>query len=83
MKKLALIAAVLLYGCGGNPLPTYGELKQYPLDCKKKNDQIQDLKDIQRLKYFGPDPEKFSDEDRAYYALLKEHIWWFSYNCEQ
>jgi len=83
VKKLILITAIFLYGCSAEPLPTYSELKQFPLDCKKKNEQISDLKEIQHLKYFGPDPEKFSDDDRAYYTLLKEYIWWFSYNCEQ
>lgn len=83
MKKLIILLTVVLAGCGGQPLPTYEQLKNYPLDCKKKVEQIFDLKDIMRLKYFGPDPEQFSKADKAYYDLLKEHIWWFSYNCEQ
>lgn len=83
MKILIILLTLVLVGCGGQPLPTYDQLKTYPLNCKKKSDQISDLKDIMRLKYFGPDPEQFNKADKDYYDLLKEHIWWFSYNCEQ
>lgn len=83
MRTLLVLATVVLVGCGGQPLPTYNQLANYPLDCKKKTEQIRDLKEIMRLKYFGPDPEFFNKTDKAYYDLLKEHIWWFSYNCEQ
>ncbi len=83
MKKLIISLAIVLVGCGGQPLPTYSQLEQYPLDCKKKHQQISELQEIQRLKFFGPDPDAFDREDKAYFALLKEHIWWFSYNCEK
>lgn len=83
MKRFIPILVLALVGCSGQPLPTYEELQRYPLNCKKKHDQIMDLQDIMRLKFFNPDPEKLNKEDKAYHALLKEHIWWFSYNCEQ
>lgn len=83
MKRLIPLLVLLLSGCGGQPLPSYEELKRFPLDCKKKGDQVSDLKDIMRLKYFDPNIENLNKQDRAYYALLKEHIWWFEYNCNQ
>ncbi len=83
MKRFIPLLVLALVGCSGQPLPTYDELSNYPLDCKKKHQQLSDLRDIMRLKFFDPNPEKLNNEDRAYHTLLKEHIWWFSYNCEQ
>lgn len=83
MKKLAIILVLALIGCSGRPLPTYDQLKSYPLDCKHQQAQLSELKEIMRLKYFDPNPDNLNESDRAYRALLKEHIWWFAYNCEQ
>lgn len=83
MKTLLVLLTAALVGCSGQPLPTYQQLQNYPLDCKKKYDQITELEEIQRLKYFDPIPEKRTEQEQAYYALLREHIWWFAYNCNQ
>ena len=83
MKLLIPLVVLALVGCTGEPLPTYEQLKHYPLDCKKRSDQVYDLKQIQRLKHFGPDPETFDKADSEYYALLKEHLWWFEYKCNE
>ncbi len=83
MKTLIVLLTAALVGCSGQPLPTYQQLQNYPLDCKKRADQIWDLKDILRLKFMDRSTEKLEGEDKAYHSLLKEHIWWFAYNCEQ
>jgi|LauGreDrversion4_2_1035121.scaffolds.fasta_scaffold100398_5 hypothetical protein len=84
MRFLIALVAVLVAGCGNSTsLPTYEQLTKYPLSCKLKYEQFSELKNIQRIKNFAQDPDALSPEDRQYNALLKEHLWWFVYNCEQ
>lgn len=83
MKFLIALVIVLLVGCSGKPLPTYAELKQYPLSCKLQDKQVAELERIQNIKRFSEDPDQLNEMDRKYNSLLKEHLWWFVYNCEQ
>lgn len=81
--RFVLVVALLLAGCSGKPLPSYEELKKYPLSCKHQSEQLKELKSFQSRKNFSEDPELLNDEDRAYNALLHEHVWWFTYTCDQ
>jgi hypothetical protein len=83
VKFLITLVIVFLVGCSGKPLPTYAELKQYPLSCKLKAQQLVELERIQNAKRFAEDPDQLNESDRAYNSLLREHLWWFVYNCEQ
>jgi hypothetical protein len=84
MRFLIPLMIVLVAGCSNSaPLPTYEQLVNYPLSCKLKNEQFRELKQIQGKKNFSEDPDQLSDQDRRYNALLKEHLWWYVYNCEQ
>lgn len=83
MKFLIALVIVLLVGCSGKPLPTYAELKQYKLSCNLQDKQVAELERIQNIKRFSEDPDQLNEMDRKYNALLKEHLWWFVYNCEQ
>jgi hypothetical protein len=83
MKRLIPFVVVILVGCGkSDPIPTYDELKQFQLNCTHKARQLTQLKHIQYQVNFIEDPDQLNDSDRAYNALLKNHIWWFSYSCE-
>ena len=83
MKRLIFVLALTLIGCGkSDPLPTYEQLKHYPLDCKKQEAQLKDLEEIKRYKNFNP-PDLRSESENAYFGLLREHVWWFAYNCEE
>ena len=82
MKRLLPFVVLALVGCdSGPPLPTYEQLKAYPLSCAKQEQQLPELKRIQVRKRFDEDPENLDEMDRAYNSLLKEHIWWFAYRC--
>jgi hypothetical protein len=84
MKLLIAAVVVLVAGCSNSaPIPTYDQLLNYPLSCKHKNEQFTELQRIRGKKNFSEDPDQLSAEDRRYNALLKEHLWWFVYNCEQ
>ena len=84
MRFLILLLFILVTGCGNSaPLPTYEQLVNYPLSCKLKNEQFTELQRIRAKKNFSEDPDQLSAEDRQYNAVLKEHLWWFVYNCEQ
>lgn len=84
MKRLIPFVFILLAGCGNSrTLPSYEELLNYPLSCNKKFEQFSELKNIQRIKNFSADLDSLSFDDRKYNALLKDHLWWFVYNCEQ
>ena len=84
MKRLIPLVVVALAGCGNSaPVPTYDQLARYSLSCDLKQEQFSNLKRIQKIKNFSDDPDTLSFEDRKYNALLKEHLWWFVYNCEQ
>jgi len=84
VKFIVALLVVLVAGCGNTAaLPTYEQLVNYPVNCKLKNEQFRELKQIQKKKNFSEDPDQLSDQDRRYNAMLKEHLWWFVYNCEQ
>lgn len=84
MKRLIPMAVLLLVGCGNTAsIPSYDELVKYPVSCNLKNEQFPFLKKIQEVKNFPDDPDSLSPDDRKYNAVLKEHLWWFVYNCEQ
>jgi hypothetical protein len=84
VKYLPLLAVMLLVGCDNSPpLPTYEQLKSYPVSCKLKDKQLPELVLIQKRKNFAVDPDSLTDEQRLYNASLKDLIWWYSYRCEQ
>jgi hypothetical protein len=62
---------------------TYDQLVNYPSDCSKKEEQLKELREIQRVKNFDPDPDKLDPWDRAYNSRLKASIWWYSYGCDK
>ena len=62
---------------------TYEQLVDYTSDCSKKEEQLKELTEIQRIKNFDPDPDKLNPWDRAYNSRLKASIWWYAYRCEQ
>jgi hypothetical protein len=86
MKYFLLSLAIVLAGCDASShtqVLTYEQLIQYPVSCDKKDSQLKELKHIQRVKNFDPDPDNLSDMDRAYNSRLKSTIWWYTYRCEQ
>ena len=85
MKSLIFILVVLLAGCNSSAsskILTYDELVNYPNSCAKKDSQLKELHEIQKVKNFDPDPDNLNDSDRAYNSRLKATIWWFAYRCE-
>jgi len=95
MKYLAILAAVIIAGCdarsapprvGSAPtphLPTYEELVNYPVDCSKSEEQLFELRNIQRFKNFNSDIDELNEADRAYNSRLKATIWFYEYGCPQ
>ena len=85
MKSLICILAILLAGCNSSAstkILSYEELVNYPNSCAKKDSQLKELRELQRIKNFNPDPDVLNDSDRAYNSRLKSTIWWFAYRCE-
>ena len=62
---------------------TYQELVDYPVDCKFKDQQLVELKNLQTIKNFNPDPDLLTAEDYDFNARLKATIWWYAYRCEE
>ena len=62
---------------------TYQEFVDYPVDCKYKIEQLVELKGIQKLKNFDPNPDLLNDEDHSYNSRLKATIWWYAYRCDE
>ena len=62
--------------------PSYEQLLSYSMDCSKADQQLTELKLIQKVKNFDPDPDNLNDSDRAYNARLKSSIWWYAYRCK-
>jgi hypothetical protein len=62
---------------------TYQQLYDYPSDCSKKDEQLKELLELQKLKNFDPDPDNLNPWDRAYNSRLKASIWWYEYRCNQ
>jgi hypothetical protein len=61
---------------------TYQELVDYPVDCKFKESQLTELKNLQAVKNFDLDPDVLSEEDHDFNSRLKATIWWYAYGCE-
>jgi len=88
---IGLIGLVIYYFSSGSDTPptpqtkilSYQELKDYPKNCEKADEQLAELQSIQKLKNFSADPDKLSESDRLYNARLKDTIWWFSYKCNK
>jgi hypothetical protein len=59
------------------------ELENYPYNCNKKESQLAELRALQKVKNFDPDPDKLNEWDRYYNGRLKSTIWWYTYHCEQ
>ena len=59
------------------------ELRSYPVDCKLKEKQLAQLRQIQKIKNFNSDPDTLDAYDRAYNSRLKANIWWFYFGCEK
>ena len=59
------------------------ELRSYPVDCKLKDKQLAQLRQIQKIKNFNSNPDALNDYDRAYNSRLKSTIWWFYFGCEK
>ena len=87
---------VLFFFAGNSPTPatpstvevvpkvmTYQELVDYPMDCKFKDQQLVELKNLQTVKNFDPDPDLLTVDDHAFNSRLKATIWWYAYRCDQ
>ena len=91
MRYALLLSALLLTACDAGSSPNsnqkstlgYQELVDYPVDCSKKEQQLEELIRIQKIKNFSQDPDDLNDADRAYNSRLKATIWWFRYRCEK
>jgi hypothetical protein len=79
-----LLAIALLAGCDAQTqVLSYEQLTNYPVQCSKADDQLKQLRAIQRIKNFNPDPELLSAEDYLYNSRLKATIWWYAYECDK
>lgn len=81
---LVLIILLLLSACKVDPyqaIPSFEELKKYPVDCNKKTVQLAHLYLIQKTKNFNEDPDELTPADYMYNRRLKSTIWWFYYEC--
>lgn len=86
MKAYYLVALLALAGCQQPVAPkimTYQELVDYPVDCKFKDTQVAELKKLQAIKNFDPDPDLLNAEDYDFNGRLKATIWWYVYRCDQ
>jgi hypothetical protein len=86
MKKILVVVTILLLSaCKVDPykaVPTYEELKNYPVDCNKKDLQLAHLYLVQKTKNFKEDPDELTPADYFYNSRLKSTIWWFYYECD-
>ena len=93
MKAYYLAALLALAGCqpstsvhqtvAKSKIMTYQELVDYPGNCKFKEQQLAELKQLQAIKNFNSDPDLLSEDDHAFNSRLKATIWWFAYRCEE
>jgi len=89
MKVCYLAVLLALAGCQPPVQPvapkimTYQELVDYPVDCKFKETQVAELKKLQAIKNFDPDPDLLNAEDYDFNGRLKATIWWYTYRCDQ
>lgn len=80
------LSLLTLAACDGSPATgvlTYEQLKAYPVSCELKETQLTELKKIQAIKNFDPDPDNLNEQDRVYNSRLKATIWWYAYGCDQ
>ena len=90
MKAYYLVVLLALAGCQPSvnvstdvpKIMTYQELVDYPVDCKFKEQQLAELKKLQSIKNFDPDPDVLTEEDHDFNSRLKATIWWYAYGCE-
>lgn len=89
MKLITIVMAVILAGlypavCSAETkILSLEELRNYPVDCKLKEKQLAQLRQIQKIKKFNSDPDELNDLDKAYNSRLKATIWWFYFECEK
>jgi hypothetical protein len=87
MKLITIAIAVILAGLypavtvAETKLLSLEELRSYPVDCKLKEKQLSQLRQIQKIKKFNSDPDELNDLDKAYNSRLKATIWWFYFEC--
>jgi hypothetical protein len=78
------LAVSMLAACDGSPATlSYEQLKAYPVSCELKETQLAELKKLQAIKNFDPDPDNLNEQDRIYNSRLKATIWWYAYGCDQ
>jgi hypothetical protein len=95
MKYAVLLSALLLVACQEKAsvtvqtspkqpeVLTYEYLANYPLNCDLADSQLAELKLIQDKFNLDSDPDKLSDNDRAWNGIIKSNIWWFAYRCNK
>jgi hypothetical protein len=91
MKICYLVVLLALAGCQPSAnvstdapkIMTYQELVDYPVDCKFKETQVAELKQLQVVKNFNSDPDLLNEEDHDFNSRLKATIWWYVYRCDQ
>ena len=87
MRLVVILLLSVLVGCTdakpANKMLTYEQLVDYPADCEKSKEQLEQLRYIQKVKNFNQDLDKLNEDDRAYNSRLKATIWWYTYRCEQ
>jgi len=95
MKYAVMLMALLLFACQEKAsvtvqapskqpaVLTYDYLANYPLNCDLAESQLAELKDIQDRFNLDSDPEKLSENDRAWNGIIKSNIWWFAYRCNK
>lgn len=87
MKKLILIATLVLAGCNNSAssptykMLSYDELVEFRTSCTDRDNQQKHLKYILDRKGFNSDPDKLNADDRAYNSRLKATLWWYEYRC--
>lgn len=64
-------------------LLSYEQLVDYPNQCALADQQLKQLRYIQQVKKFDPDPDMLNETDRAYNSRLKATIWWYAYRCNK
>jgi hypothetical protein len=62
---------------------SYEQLLDYPNQCALADQQLKQLRWIQRAKNFDPDPDNLTEADRLYNSRLKATIWWYAYTCNK
>ena len=83
MRLVVILLLSVLVGCTDakptNKMLTYEQLVDYPADCEKSKEQLEQLRYIQKVKNFNQDLDKLNEDDRAYNSRLKATIWWYTY----